>query len=1082
MSASAFSKKRSRAAASAISTGTFVPTRARPSTTISQGTSFQSRRRVIRTEVDVPLPKRARVFPSADDWTPTTAQVSFDDLEEEYANPFVTGEGPACEEGGEVVECTTGKRKRYESDDPARVWRQYKQMFLEELLRHEGLASDLRHPACSSCDATPEGGSGLIKCDDCGVFLECATCCVRRHGHLPHHRIQRWNGDFWDKSVTLQEIGLVYQLGHGGLPCPAPAPRTSLTAMTLITPTRISRVAICYCGCSSSSNTTRVQQLLREGWYPATTRDPNTCATFAALDHFELLAVAANVNVRDYISTLERADNALNLIQMPDVYKAFGRMSRQWGFLLRMKRAGRGHDRSGIDGTVGGGAAVRCWACPRDGVNMPSDWREDESQFIHTLFLSNDANFRLKNRLRHNARPDGPLGPGLGCIVEPTKYLEHVKRSVSESDVSTCISFAALMEKNTKVTTGCRVSGAGATSCTRHECIRPAGFGDLQKGERYTNMDYIFWSAVADESIDNIMVTYDIGCQWKVNLKTRVDSMPRHLQDAASRVSVDVRLPVWHGNVHELSCRTANSVRYARGAGKPDGEGPERIWASMNSIAYATKEMGAGVREDTIERPTLARRHMLACRQAILRKEELKDLEQDLEPSTLAGWRDMYESFENDPSARNPFKPHGVDPPSEQAVKAQLVQEEADAARRGKAPMRATSKTTFIAAALQLEDQQRHITSLANDVSLAAVERQRSLQEARVAWFKRLGRLRQLQEVYMPGAVVKIRAEEDARPADSSPPNAESIKLWLPSDMTRQEREEGCVEGLQDIETRLRVAQATDALKKIREQMYAKHYLINERNANVVGQRDSTRARKVIERVGDHIVHHRNKYRQARSALHRLEAPDAYPAFKELKDSDLTIDDDREVDGASTDALATTGSRGAKVIPASRKTDVGTSRQDREIAAVRRADSRRSMTSWIWTCLGGPVPDEETQIHEAIRVEWAKARARAERWREEVLILEEEMRRVLRYLQWAGDTWLARANASPTQDMCIRAGFRAYALRQRALLGSVAQAFHARWTARMPDLTLVQSVSDESSRVAPSTYGGGPSTSTRALA
>ncbi|KAL1657905.1 hypothetical protein GGF50DRAFT_92967, partial [Schizophyllum commune] len=191
---------------------------------------------------DVPLPKRARLSSPGDDWTPTTAQVSLDDLSEEYVPRFLMGEGPACEEGGEVIECVLGKRKQYES---------------------------------------------------------------------------RWNGEFWDKFVTLQDIGLVYQLGHGGLPCPAPIPRTSSTAMTLITPTRISRVAIAYCGCSRSSNTTRLQQLLREGWYPATTREPNTCATFAALDHFELLAVAANVNVRDYISTLERADNALHLLKMP---------------------------------------------------------------------------------------------------------------------------------------------------------------------------------------------------------------------------------------------------------------------------------------------------------------------------------------------------------------------------------------------------------------------------------------------------------------------------------------------------------------------------------------------------------------------------------------------------------------------------------------------------------------------------------------------------------------------------------------------------------------------------------------------
>ncbi|KAL1657411.1 hypothetical protein GGF50DRAFT_122033 [Schizophyllum commune] len=178
------------------------------------------------------------------------------------------------------------------------------------------------------------------------------------------------------------------------------------------------------------------------------------------------------------------------------------------------------------------------------------------------------------------------------------------------------------------------------------------------------------------------------------------------------------------------------------------------------------------------------------------------------------------------------------------------------------------------------------------------------------------------------------------------------------------------------------------------------------------------------------------------------------------------MDDDREADGASTNALATAGSRGAKVIPASRKTDAGASRQDREIDAVRRADSRRNLKSWIWTCLGGPVPDEDAQIHEAVRVEWAKARARSERWREEVLILEEEMHRVLRYLRWAGDAWAARADAGPMQDMYIRAGLRAYALRQRALLASVADSFRTRWATRTSIPVDVQSSSTVGSRTA----------------
>ncbi|KAL1751670.1 hypothetical protein FB107DRAFT_221498 [Schizophyllum commune] len=1044
-----------------MATGSFVSQRARPATTISHGIAFSDdRRRVFRSEVEVPLKKRARPSTAHNEDVSTLAP-SWDAFSDDYTPSFAMGEGLACEES--IVEIS-GKRKRFPSDDPMQTFRQVKQQFLDEMLRHEGLGSDMHDPCCASCDAIFDDAKGLIKCEDCGVFLECASCCVQRHRCLPHHHIQRWNGRFWDNSASLSELGLVYQLGHGGLECPAPSPRNPHTAMTLITPTCITRVAISYCGCSRSSNSTRVQQLLREGWFPATTIEPNTCATFAALDHFDLLAVIANVNVRDFVSTLECAGDALHLGKRPDVYKAFGCMSRQWGFLQRMKRAGRAHDDKGIDGTAEGEAAVRCWACPRDGINMPPGWRDtpQDKRFVHTLFLSNDANFRMKNRLRRNARPDGPLGPGFGCIVEPARYRDYLATCTSEADVSTCISFAALLEKNTKMTTGCRVSGAGATSCSRHECIRPTGFGDLQKGERYANMDYIFWSALSQDRVDNVTVTYDIGCQWKVHLNTRLLAMPEHLRFHVP--NVNVRLPVWHGNVHEVACRSANSVRYAKGAGKVDGEGPERICASMNSIAYATKEMGAGVHEDTIERfsshhnaqknaslgSTLERRYVLARQQSALRKAELDEIENDLSDETLAGWQTMYSKYEEDDKAPNPFMAHVAAPPTEQAVKAQLAHEEADAARRGKAPVRATSKATFISAALLLEEQQRRITALAQDVTVAAIERQRNLQEARLAWFKRLARFRHLQELYMPGAVLKIRAEDDARPPDAPPPDAEEVRLWLPSDMTRQEREEGCVEGLDQIEVRLRVAQATDALKKIREQMFAKQYLVNQRNTHIVGQRDSTHARRVIDRVGDHINQHKDKYRKARTALHRLESRDAYPAFKELKDSDLALDDDREADGASTDRLATVGARGAKVVANARKVDVPATRQDREIAAVRQADSRRSLTSWIWTCLGGPVQDENAQVYDALRVEWAKARARRERWAEEVQILEEEMRRVLRHLQWTASSWEARADRLPSRDAALQAGLRAYALRQAALTLQVEASFKVRWEVVAP--------------------------------
>lgn len=66
-----------------------------------------------------------------------------------------------------------------------------------------------------------------------------------------------------------------------------------------------------YCGCAGSRTSNNLQQLLRNGWYPATVTDPTTCATFKVLDLFRLLNVVGNMNVHDFIGTLERLTDGL---------------------------------------------------------------------------------------------------------------------------------------------------------------------------------------------------------------------------------------------------------------------------------------------------------------------------------------------------------------------------------------------------------------------------------------------------------------------------------------------------------------------------------------------------------------------------------------------------------------------------------------------------------------------------------------------------------------------------------------------------------------------------------------------------
>lgn len=41
---------------------------------------------------------------------------------------------------------------------------------------------------------------------------------------------------------------------------------------------------------------------------------------------------------------------------------------------LMMKRAGRGHDSSGVKGTGQGELALQCRACPQPGKNLPNGW------------------------------------------------------------------------------------------------------------------------------------------------------------------------------------------------------------------------------------------------------------------------------------------------------------------------------------------------------------------------------------------------------------------------------------------------------------------------------------------------------------------------------------------------------------------------------------------------------------------------------------------------------------------------------------------------------------------------------------
>lgn len=130
-------------------------------------------------------------------------------------------------------------------------------------------------------------------------------------------------------------------------------------------------------------------------------------------------------------------------------------MVRQWRHIKMAKRAGRGHDPSGIDGTSRGGLSVPCRACPHPDINLPDGWDDAPPQdrcvlnlyhrlilvvtaqfrWLYTLFLAEDANFKQKAQLRSDTNKDPPLGPGWGTFVENMAYLEYVSQFAGRDEV-----------------------------------------------------------------------------------------------------------------------------------------------------------------------------------------------------------------------------------------------------------------------------------------------------------------------------------------------------------------------------------------------------------------------------------------------------------------------------------------------------------------------------------------------------------------------------------------------------------------------------------------------------------------------
>ncbi|KAI0028254.1 hypothetical protein K488DRAFT_59039, partial [Vararia minispora EC-137] len=156
-----------------------------------------------------------------------------------------------------------------------------------------------------------------------------------------------------------------------------------------------------------------------------------------------------------------------------------------------------------------------------------------------------------------------------------------------------------------------RSTGITGIFCQHHEFWQPNGHAHLHKGKnRYFTTDYLVVSVMRHFSwLRQLVIAYDIVCQWSKNLRGRLCCVPSRFTIAPRAVTFVVEVlpktvfvvPKFHLAAHKQSCQAHFNLTFTPGVGLTDGEASEQAWAGVNPVAASMKEMGPGSARDTME-------------------------------------------------------------------------------------------------------------------------------------------------------------------------------------------------------------------------------------------------------------------------------------------------------------------------------------------------------------------------------------------------------------------------------------------------------------------------------------------------
>ncbi|KAG1841465.1 hypothetical protein C8R48DRAFT_751179 [Suillus tomentosus] len=927
-----------------------------------------------------------------------------------------------------------------------REWKQRTEDYLDMFMAREAPHSDR---VCSLCDR-----DGAYRCHNC--FSEpifCSECCQTQHVRLPFHKISRWNGDFFEES-SLTRLGMEYHLGHRGLPYPmnaggpeeicreekdvfdndsvdmpvveeftddedaSPIDGTSghkgmpvvgcIMRVTVVDITGIHYLIIHFCQCTDAPDAEK--QLFQMGLFPASFTQPRTTFTFALLDDFALDNVESDTSAMNYYNKLRRRTSSIFPHLVLDRYRELMRMARQRWQLKLLRWNGFAHSTTH---PKPGELGLFCPTCPQPGINimLPTEYNERKPRWLYGHSLVMDGNFKAKHLHPTNADDEVWLMDGLGFMVG--------RNATDSMQRSECNNHWVVNQANAS-RHKLEATGIGRCACARHRCFVPHSMVDFQKGERQMNMDYALCNALGynTEGLETALTFYDVNCQYNNYLLCWVEESPYLAIPFGMEIILGIGL--WHVHGHQDQCYVRYTSNFIMGAARIDGEIMETLWAPLNIISPSCRGMSTPHRQECLDYQMnncnfmkmirMSKTCIFLCRKYKEANEAVNKLNETADPDMVTEWHEQETaanaSWAEDPSSMDIYEVRLEKAPSRKQVELDILQSQG---RRPEAHRR-LGAATWIASGITIEEHPTETQELS--IARRRVTLQHTIDEFNLAAERFLGQDFDVDEDVLDMNLAFVDDDTDApkddweeldmEPSEDCPAAVFCPKITvipLPSNIGMARRNELSVTDLVAQEITLREGQANDLLHLLRVHLADKAVLFRTTLRPAKLQAWSTRAWAQVHSVERVIRLNSHIYTKCRQQLVKLEAFGLLEKYRQLDKKDLK----------TSAAVADPNSWG----------------------------QRNSTLPWFWSFEVQADSTSSDWMTEC-KVHWLRTKSLRDRWAEELLLVEHEMRWTIDFFIFKSRAWLARAEADAgnrDQD-----GHKCYAVRQAQVYRALADA------------------------------------------